>query len=160
MGARRIIPRAELGDERVGNDEMRKAVEAILPHRAPFLFVDRIISLVPGKSAVAEFDVSPDLPMFQGHFPQEPVMPGVIILEMLAQSGALAVLSMPEMRGKIAYLAAIESARFRRPVRPGETLRAVTELGPMKRGIGRALGVAYVGDAEAARATVAFAVPN
>ncbi|MGI6643888.1 MAG: 3-hydroxyacyl-ACP dehydratase FabZ [Bacillota bacterium] len=139
---------------------MRKAVEAILPHRAPFLFVDRIISLEPGKSAVAEFDVLPSLPVFQGHFPLEPILPGVLILEMLAQCGALAVLSMPKMRGKIAYLAAVESARFRRPVKPGETLRAVTELGPIRRGIGRALGVAYVDDAEVARATVAFATPN
>ncbi len=144
----------------MGTSNMLRAVEAILPHRAPFLFVSRIISIEPGVSAVAEFDVPPDLPAFRGHFPGVPVMPGVLILEMLAQSGALAVLSLDNMKDKIAYLAGIESARFRRPVRPGDVLRAVTRLGPIRRGIGRAEGVCYVGEDEVASATIRFAVPN
>jgi len=137
-----------------------RAVEEILPHRPPFLFVSRIISLDAGKGAVTEYDVPMDLPVFAGHFPQEPIMPGVLILEMLAQSGAVAVLAEEACRGKVVYLAAVESARFRRPVRPGDTIRAEIALGPIKRGIGRATGKAYVGGEEVASATVLFVMPN
>lgn len=142
------------------NAQVSLAAEDILPHRPPFLFVSRIISLDVGKSSVTEFDVDPDLPMFKGHFPQEPIMPGVIILEMMAQSGALAVLADDQYRGKVAYLAAIESARFRKPVRPGDTIRAEISIGPLRRGIGRATGKAYVGGEEVASAQITFALPN
>jgi 3-hydroxyacyl-[acyl-carrier-protein] dehydratase len=134
-------------------------VQDILPHRAPFLFVTRILSLEEGKSVVAEYDVSADLPIFQGHFPQKPVLPGVIILEMMAQTGALAVLCQDEFKGRIAYLAGIEKARFKRPVLPGDTLRAEIKLGEIRRGIGRAEGAAYVGQELVASAVVVFAVP-
>ncbi len=137
---------------------MTEQIQKILPHRAPFLLVDRIISVEPGKSATAEYFVSPDWPVFRGHFPDEPVMPGVLIVEMIAQSGALALLCAEGMQGRVVYLAAIDSARFKRPVRPGDTLRAVTQMGPIKRGIGRAAGVAYVGETEVARATITFAI--
>lgn len=136
------------------------AVEDILPHRPPFLFVSRIVSLEVGESAVTEYDVPLDLPLFKGHFPQEPILPGVIILEMLAQSGAIALLAVESNRGKVAYLAAVESARFRKPVRPGDTIRAETVLGPVRRGIGRATGTAYVNGEEVASAQVLFALPN
>jgi len=137
-----------------------RAVEEILPHRPPFLFVSRIISLELGKGAVTEYDVPVDLPIFQGHFPGEPIVPGVIILEVLAQSSGLAFLAQEGMRGRVAYLAGVDSARFRKPVRPGETIRAETSLGPVRRGIGRATAKAYVGDEEVASATVLFALPN
>jgi len=136
------------------------AVEDILPHRPPFLFVERILELEAGKSAVTEFDVSHDLPILQGHFPGEPILPGVIITEMLAQTGGLCLLALPEYRGKIAYLAAVESARFRKPVRPGDTLKAESRILSVKRGVGRAVGRAMVGDLEVASATIMFAIPN
>lgn len=139
---------------------MMEKIQSILPHRSPFLFVNRIISVEPGKSATAEYFVSPDWPVFRGHFPDDPVMPGVLIVEMMAQSGALALLCAEEMRGRVAYLAAIDSARFKRPVRPGDTLRAHTQMGPVKRGIGRATGVAYVNEVEVARAAITFALPQ
>ena len=129
----------------------------ILPHRPPFLFVSRMISVQAGEQAVCEFDVPEDMPLFQGHFPQEPILPGVIVLEMMAQSGAVALLSRDDMKGKIAYLAGIESARFKRPVRPGDTIRAEVALGPVRRGIGRGQGTAYVHEQEVARATIVFA---
>lgn len=139
---------------------VKLAVEEILPHRPPFLFVSRIISLEVGKSAVTEFDVPPDLPLFQGHFPGEPILPGVIILEMLAQSGGLSLLASDEYRGKIAYLAAVDAARFRRPVRPGDTIRAESKILSVRRGVGRAEGKAYVNGEEVASATIVFVVQN
>lgn len=144
----------------LNKEQMKAAIESILPHRSPFLFISRIISLEPGGRAIAEYDVPKDLPLFEGHFPQEPILPGVIILEMLAQAGALALLSLENMKGKVALLAGVEQARFKRPVRPGETLRAVMTMGSMRRGVGRAQGSVFVGDSEAARAVIAFAVPN
>lgn len=137
-----------------------QAVEEILPHRPPFLFVSRIVSLDAGRSATTEYDVPPDLPLFRGHFPQEPILPGVIVMEMLAQTGGLAFLSQDGMRGKVAYLAGIDQARFRRPVRPGDTIRAEVQIVSMKRRVGRAVGKAYVGKEEAASATLLFALSN
>lgn len=136
------------------------AVEEILPHRPPFLFVSRIVSLEVGKAATTEFDVTPDLSLFRGHFPSEPILPGVIILEMMAQTGGLSLLASDEFRGKIAYLAAVESARFRKPVRPGDVLRAESRIMSVRRGVGKAMARALVGDEEVASATIVFAVPN
>jgi len=136
------------------------AVEEILPHRPPFLFVSRIIALDVGHSAVTEFDVTPDLSIFKGHFPTEPILPGVIILEMMAQTGGLSLLAADDYRGKIAYLAAVESARFRKPVHPGDVLRAESRIMSVRRGVGKAVSRALVGDEEVASATIVFAVPN
>ncbi|HHY11755.1 MAG TPA: 3-hydroxyacyl-ACP dehydratase FabZ [Firmicutes bacterium] len=140
-----------------GSEDLRR-ITAILPHREPFLFLSRIISVQNGQSATAEYDVPQDHVFFEGHFPQEPVFPGVIILEMMAQTGALAVLCDSGRRGQVAYLAAIESARFRRPVRPGETVRAEVEIESMRMKIGRAKGAAYVNGQEVASAHVIFAL--
>lgn len=130
----------------------------VLPHRPPFLFISRIVSVEAGVCAVCEFDVPYDMPLFQGHFPEEPILPGVIILEMMAQSGAVALLSQEDMKGRLAYLAGIESARFRKPVRPGDVIRADVNLGSVRRRIGRGDGIAYVKDQEVARARIVFAV--
>ncbi len=138
--------------------ETAKSITAILPHREPFLFLSRIVKVENGRLAVAEYDVPEDHPFFQGHFPQEPVFPGVIILEMMAQTGALAVLNDPNKRGRLAYLAGIESARFKRPVRPGQTLRAETEIETMRMGIGKARAKAFVKDEEVASAKILFAL--
>ena len=97
-------------------------IAAILPHRYPFALVDRVVDGEEGKWAKGIKCVSVNEPFFQGHFPQYHVMPGVLIIEALAQVGAVAVLSMPEHRGKIGFLGAIKNARFRRQVTPGDVL--------------------------------------
>ena len=113
-----------------------KEIMEILPHRAPFLLVDRIDELEPGKRAVGCKAVSYNEPFFQGHFPQEPVMPGVLICEHWAQVGAVALLSQEEYKGKIALFGGIRQARFRRKVVPGDVLRLETELIKIKGRVG------------------------
>jgi len=101
----------------------RAAIEAIIPHRDPFLLVDRVLEFEPGVSAIGELDVREDAFWVPGHFPEYPVMPGVLIVEALAQAGAVALLSLPENRGRLAFFGGIDKVRFKRQVRPGETLR-------------------------------------
>ena len=117
-----------------------KEIEQILPHRHPFLLVDYIEDYEPGKFAVGYKCVTFREDFFKGHFPQEPVMPGVLIVEALAQTGAVAILSKPENKGKIAYFASINNAKFKNKVVPGDTLtlevEIIKEKGPM--GVGKA----------------------
>lgn len=120
-----------------------KEIMEILPHRAPFLLVDRIDELEPGKRAVGCKAVSYNEPFFAGHFPQEPVMPGVLICEALAQVGAVAILSCEENKGKIAYFGGINKARFRQKVVPGDVLTLETELIRVKGPVGIGKAVAY-----------------
>ena len=101
----------------------RAAIEAIIPHRHPFLLVDRVLEFEPGISAVGELDVVETAFWVPGHFPDYAVMPGVLIVEALAQCGAVALLSLPENQGKLAFFAGIDRVRFKRQVVPGETLR-------------------------------------
>ncbi len=101
----------------------RSAIEAIIPHRDPFLLVDRIIEHEPGVSAVGELDVRENAFWVPGHFPEYAVMPGVLIVEALAQAGAVALLSLEENRGKLAFFAGIDKVRFKRQVVPGDVLR-------------------------------------
>jgi 3-hydroxyacyl-[acyl-carrier-protein] dehydratase len=136
----------------------RTAIEAIIPHRAPFLLVDRIIELEAGKSAVGELDVRADAFWVPGHFPQYAVMPGVLIVEALAQVGAVALLSMAEFSGKLAFFAGIDGVRFKRQVRPGDTLRLTVALEAMRRGIGKGQATATVDGKTAARGELLFAV--
>ena len=114
----------------------------LLPHRPPFLFVDEVLDLVPGRSARARWYIDPDAYFFAGHFPGNPILPGVLIVEALAQTGALAALAEPDSQGKLALFAGIERARFRRVVRPGEELVLETRLtrrrGPLGVGEGEA----------------------
>ncbi len=130
----------------------------ILPHREPFLFIDEILELVPGESAHARWTLRPDTPFLVGHFPGEPIMPGVIIIEALAQTGALAALSLPENKGRLALFAGIERARFRRPVRPGETLDMTTRVIRQRGPIGEAEAVATVDGVVACQAVLRFAI--
>lgn len=141
------------------DNDTQKQIKDILPHRDPFLFLTRIIAIEKGKSAIAEFDIPQDHLFFKGHFPQEPIFPGVVILEMMAQTGALAILSDTDLKGKVAYLAGIEDARFKRPVRPGETLRAEVTIEGIRMRIGRARGKALVDGQEVAVARVVFGLP-
>lgn len=120
-----------------------KQIMEILPHRAPFLLVDRIDELEPGKRAVGCKAVTYNEPFFAGHFPQEPVMPGVLICEALAQVGAVALLSCEENKGKLAFFGGINKARFRQKVVPGDVLRLETELVKIKGPVGIGRAVAY-----------------
>ena len=130
----------------------------VLPHRPPFLLIDRIEEMVEGKSATAIKNVTMNEPFFTGHFPGNPVMPGVLIIEALAQTGAVAILSLPENKGKTAYFGGIKKARFRRKVVPGDTLRLEVEIIRLKGPVGIGSAVAYVGDEVAAEAELTFAV--
>jgi len=133
------------------------APKDLLPHREPFLLVDEILELVPGVSAHARWTVRPDMPFFAGHFPGNPITPGVLIVESLAQTAGLAAMSAPEHAGRLALFAGIEKVRFRRPVRPGETLdlamRMTRQRGPM----GWAEGEARVDGELACSASLSFA---
>ena len=133
-------------------------IAAILPHRYPFALVDRIVDGEEGKWAKGIKCVSANEPFFQGHFPQYHVMPGVLIIEALAQVGAVAVLSMPEHRGKIGFLGAIKNARFRRQVTPGDVLELTCTITRQKANIAQAEAVATVNGQEAVTAELTFAL--
>ena len=118
-----------------------KEIMETIPHRQPFLLIDRIEELEPGKRAVGKKCVTYNEPFFNGHFPQEPVMPGVLIVEALAQTGAVAILSKPENKGRIAYFGGIDKCRFKGKVQPGDKLKlemkVMKQKGPM--GVGEAV---------------------
>lgn len=133
-------------------------IMAIIPHRYPFLLIDRIIEMEPGVRAVGEKLVTINEPFFQGHFPDYPVMPGVLIVEALAQTGAVSVLSLPEFQGKIAFFAGVDKVRFRRQVRPGDVLRLEVSLEKIRRGVGKGTGKAMVGDEVACEGGLLFAI--
>ena len=130
----------------------------ILPHRHPFLLIDTVEEVEPGVRAVAKKNVTFNEPFFAGHFPGNPVMPGVLIVEALAQTGAVAILGKEENRGKTAYFAAINSAKFKRKVVPGDVLTLETEIIKQKGAIGIGKAVAKVGDETACIAELTFAV--
>ena len=136
----------------------REQIEQILPHREPFLLIDEVIELEPGKRVVARRAVRAEDPWFAGHFPGRPVMPGVLIVEAMAQTGAIAVLFEEANRGKIAFFAGIDDCRFKRVVEPGDALTLTCEITEMRGPIGRGKATAHVGDALAARGTLTFAV--
>lgn len=135
-----------------------KEIMEIIPHRQPFMLIDTIEEMEPGIRAVAKKCVTYNEPFFNGHFPNEPVMPGVLIVEALAQTGAVAILSLEENKGKTAYFASINSAKFKKKVIPGDVLMLETEIikckGPM--GIGRA--TATVDGKVAVQAELTFAI--
>lgn len=121
-------------------------IMSIIPHRQPFLLIDRVEELTEGKSIVATKNVTYNEPFFAGHFPQEPVMPGVLQVEAMAQAGAVAILSMEEFQGKTGYFGGIKNVKFKRKVVPGDVLRIELEIDKLKRNIGIGHGTAYVGD--------------
>ncbi len=120
------------------------AIQRIIPHRYPFLLVDRVTELEPGQRAVGLKNVTMGDPFFAGHFPGYPVMPGVLIVEALAQVGAIALLTTDDFTGKLALFAGIDKVRFKRQVMPGDTLVLTVELGKIRRTIGTGTGVATV----------------
>lgn len=136
----------------------KDVIESILPHRDPFLLVDEVTELDPGRRVVARRAVSADDWWFPGHFPERAVMPGVLIVEAMAQTGAIAVLVEEENRGKIAFFAGIDDCRFKRIVEPGDVLTLACEIDTIRGKVGRGKATAHVGDALAARGTLTFAV--
>lgn len=135
-----------------------KEIMEIIPHRQPFLLIDHIEELEPGVRAVGRKCVTYNEPFFNGHFPMEPVMPGVLILEALAQVGAVAILSQPENKGKTAYFGGIDKARFKKKVVPGDVLKLTLEIVKQKGPIGVGKATATVDGKVAATAEMTFAV--
>ena len=135
-----------------------EGIQKILPHRYPFLFVDRVEKLEPGKRAVGYKLVSVNDYYFQGHFPGHPVMPGVLIMEAMAQVGGVIMLSTPEMRGKMAYFMSVDFCKFRQTVVPGDELRMEVEVLKVRARTGQCLGRAFVKDKLVCEAGVKFAI--
>lgn len=132
-------------------------IKEILPHRYPFLLIDKVISM-EGNKIVAIKNVTVNENYFQGHFPAEADMPGVLIIEALAQTGAVAILSKNEFKGKIAYFAGIDKAKFRRKVIPGDILRLEVEITKLRGRAGIGYGIAYVDDKKVCEGELTFMV--
>ncbi|MFK4566954.1 3-hydroxyacyl-ACP dehydratase FabZ [Enterococcus sp. UD-01] len=133
-------------------------IKAIIPHRYPFLLLDTVEEIVTGEKVIAKKNVTINEPFFQGHFPGEPVMPGVLILEALAQAGAVALLSMPDFKGKTAYFGGIDKAKFRKKVVPGDTLMLEVEIMKVKSVAGIGKGTATVNGKKVAEAELTFMI--
>ncbi|MFC4777842.1 3-hydroxyacyl-ACP dehydratase FabZ [Paenibacillus sp. GCM10023252] len=135
-------------------------IQEIIPHRPPFLLIDRILEVEAGKSAVGIKNVTMNEPFFVGHFPGYPVMPGVLIVEALAQVGSVALLSLEANRGKLGFFAGIDGFRFRGQVKPGDTLTLEVTITRFKGAIGKGQGTAKVGDQVVAEGELMFALSN
>lgn len=133
-------------------------IKKIIPHRYPMLLIDRVEELIPGKKAVAKRNVTINEELFNGHFPGNPVIPGVLIVEALAQTGAVALLSLPEFKGKTAYFGGIKSAKFRKVVRPGDSLRLEVTLEKIRNNVGLGKAVATVDGKKACTAELTFMI--
>lgn len=141
-----------------GSGENQEPIERVLPHREPFLLLDRVLECEPGSFAVCELDVDAGMDFFRGHFPGEPVLPGVLIIEAMAQAGGYAILRKDEFNGKMGFLAAIENARFRKKVVPEGILRIETTITRITGPFAKASGKAYYDGGLAAEAEMTFAI--
>ncbi len=135
-------------------------IMGILPHRYPFLLVDRVVELEPGKRAVGLKAVTANEPQFTGHFPGRPIMPGVLMVEALAQTAGVCVMTLDEYRGKIGLFAGIDDCRFRRLVTPGDTIRLEVTVDKLRGMFGRVKGVASVDGEIAVEATLSIIIPR
>ncbi len=135
-----------------------KQIMEIIPHRQPFLLIDRVTEMVPGQSAKGYKNISYNEPYFAGHFPQEPVMPGVLQLEALAQLGAVAVLSLEENKGRTAYFAGVNQAKFKHKVAPGDRLDLECEIIKTKGPLGIGAVKATVDGKLACKAEISFMI--
>lgn len=136
----------------------KEQIKALIPHRDPFLLVDEVIELIPGEKAVGYKYVNEDEYYFEGHFPEKKVMPGVLIVEAIAQLGATIALSLDEFKDKLAFLVGIDNTKFRQMVIPGDKLKLTCELGRFRRGFGYGYGKAYVGDKLVCETKISFAI--
>ncbi|QIC08400.1 3-hydroxyacyl-ACP dehydratase FabZ [Brevibacillus sp. 7WMA2] len=135
-------------------------IQEIIPHRYPFLLVDRIVDVEYGKRSVGLKNVTMNEPFFQGHFPGYPVMPGVLIVEALAQVGAVAILGKEENKGKLAFFAGIDNFRFKEQVKPGDTLLLEVVMTRVRGAVGKGNAVARVGEKVVAEGEIMFAIAN
>lgn len=133
-------------------------IKEIIPNRYPIFFIDAVDELIPGERVVARKNVTINEDFFQGHFPGEPVMPGVLIIESLAQAGSIALLKMENMEGMTGYLGGLNKVKFRRKVVPGDVLRLEIDILKIKRNAGSAKGIAYVGDEKACECEMTFII--
>lgn len=133
-------------------------IKETIPHRYPFLLVDKVTEVEEGKRVTGLKNVTINEPFFQGHFPDYPVMPGVLIIEALAQIGAIAVLGMEKNKGKIGFLAGVDKCRFKRQVKPGDQLKLEVEIIKIKGPIGKGKGIATVDGEIACEAEIMFAI--
>ena len=133
-------------------------IKKIIPHRYPMLLIDRVEELIPGEKAVAKRKVTINEELFNGHFPGNPVMPGVLIVEALAQTCAVALLSLTEFKGKTAYFGGIKSAKFRKVVRPGDSLRLEVTLEKIRNNVGLGKAIATVDGKKACTAELTFMI--
>jgi 3-hydroxyacyl-[acyl-carrier-protein] dehydratase len=135
-------------------------IRALLPHRFPMLLVDRVLELTPGERIIGLKNVTINEPYFNGHFPGQAIMPGVLILEAMAQVAGLMILSLPTHRGKLAFIGGIDNVRFRRPVVPGDTLVTEANVVKIRGAIGKVRMVARVGNEPVAECEMTFAVKD
>ena len=136
----------------------KEEIKAIIPHRDPFLLIDTVEELEPGIRVVATKHIREDEDWFRGHFPGHPVTPGVLVIEMLAQAGAVCALSLPENRGKLAIFGGVKNARFKQPVRPGDVLELSCELVEQHGPVGFGKAAAKVDGKLAARCELTFVI--
>ena len=138
----------------------KEQIMAIIPHRDPFLLIDTIEEMEVGKRVVATKYMSPDEFWFKGHFPDYPVVPGVLMLEMCAQAGAVAMLSMPENKGKIGFFGGVKEAKFRRQVVPGDVLDLEVEIIRMRGPVGTGKAIATVDGEKAVSCEITFVIAD
>ncbi len=136
----------------------KEQIKELIPHRDPFLLIDEILEMEPGKKVVAMKHIKEEDFWFKGHFPEHPVTPGVLMIEMLAQAGCAAMLALPENKGKLGFFAGIDKAKFKRQVLPGDDLRLEVEIIKTKGPIGVGKGLATVNGEKAVMAEITFAI--